>query len=73
MKADYPLCFINSVVNEFQNGNECEDESYIIPTSLFEIAKPFIFVEIPCCQLNEIESKHFWKNFPNSPTIVSEW
>ena len=49
MKADYPLRFINSVVNEFQKGKECGDESYIIPTSLLEIAKPLIFVEIPCC------------------------
>ena len=46
MKADYPLHFINSVVNEFQKGKECGDESFIIPTSLFEIAKPFIFVAI---------------------------
>ena len=47
MKADYPLRFINSVVSEFQKGEECGDESFAIPTSLFEIAKPFIFVEIP--------------------------
>ena len=43
MKADYPLRFINSVVK----GQECGDESFIIPPSLFEIIKPFIFVEIP--------------------------
>ena len=52
MKADYPLRFINSVVNEFQKGNECGDESLLIPTSLFEIAKSFILVEIPYCELN---------------------
>ena len=34
MKADYPLRFINSVVNEFQKGKECGDESFIIPPSL---------------------------------------
>ena len=73
MKADYPLHFINSVVNEFQKGKECRDESFIIPNSLFEITKPLIFVEIPYCELNEIKSKHFLKNFTNSPTIVSEW
>ena len=55
MKADYPLRFINSVVNEFQKG--------IIQTSLFEIAKPLIFVEIPYFELNEIKSKHFMKKF----------
>ena len=46
MKADYPLHFINSFVNEFQKGKECGDENFIIPLSLFEITKPFIFVEI---------------------------
>ena len=55
MKADYPLHFINSVVNEFQKGKECGDESFIIPPSLFEITELFIFVEIPYCELNEIK------------------
>ena len=63
MKADYPLRFISSVVNEYQKGKECGDEGFIIPTSFFEIAKPFIFVEIPYCELNEIKSKHFLKKF----------
>ena len=63
MKADYPLRFINSVVNEFQKGKEYGDESFIIPTSLLEIAKPLIFVEIPYYELNEIKSKHFLKKF----------
>ena len=40
MKADYPLRFINSVINKFRKGKECEDESFIIPPSLFEITKP---------------------------------
>ena len=63
MKGDYPLRFINSVVNEFQKGKECGDESFIIPTILFEIANPLIFVEIPYCELNEVRSKHFLKKF----------
>ena len=63
MKADYPLRFINSVISYFEKGKECGDESLIIPTSLFEIAKPFIFVEIPYCELNEIKSKHLLKTF----------
>ena len=63
LKADYLLRFINSVVNEFQMGKDCGDESFIIPPSLFEIAKPFIFVEIPYCELNEIKSKHLLKTF----------
>ena len=55
MKADYPLRFISNVINEFQKGKECGDESFIILPSLFEITKPIIFVEIPCCELNEIK------------------
>ena len=38
---------VNSVVNEFQKGKDWGDESFIIPTGLFEIAKSVIFVEIP--------------------------
>ena len=63
MKAYYPLCFISSVVNEFAKGKECRDESFIIPTSFFEITKPFTFVQISYCELNEIKSKHFLKKF----------
>ena len=63
MKADYPLFFINSVANEFQKGKKCGDESFTIPHSLFEITEPFIFVEIPYSELNEIKSKHFLKKF----------
>ena len=62
--TDYPLPFINSVVNEFQKGKECGDESFIIPTSLLEITKPFIYVEIPYCELNEIKSKTFTEEIP---------
>ena len=76
MKADYPLRFINSVVNEFQKGKECRDESFMIPNSLFEIAKPLIFVEIPYCELNQIKSKHFLKFHKftiNSFRMVITW
>ena len=72
MKVDYPLRFINSVVDEFQKGKKCEDEGFIIPPSLLEIRKPLIFVEISYCELNEIKSKHFQSNFTFSPAIVSE-
>ena len=30
MKADYPLRFLSSVVNEFQKSKECGDESMVI-------------------------------------------
>ena len=73
----YPLRFINSVANEFKKGKECGDESFMVPTSLFEIAKPVIFIEIPCCELNEIKSKHFLTKFHkfanNSFRMVITW
>ena len=59
MKVDYPFPFINIVVNEFQKSKECGDESFIVPTCLFEITKPLIFVEISYCELNKIKSKFF--------------
>ena len=58
MKVDYSLGFINGVVNEFQKGKECGDESFAVPTSLFKITKPLIY-EIPYCELNEIKSIFF--------------
>ena len=49
----------------------------IIPLTLFEITKPFIFVEISYCELNEIKSKHFLKKFHkftnNSFRMVITW
>ena len=74
MKADYLLCFINSVVNEFQKGKGWGDESFVILPSLFEITKHFKFIEIPYCELNDIKSKHAIKKFHMFITngIVSE-
>ena len=37
MKADYLLRFNNGVVNEFQKGKECGDESFIIPPTISHI------------------------------------
>ena len=62
-KADYSLCFINSVINEFQKGKDHEDESAIISPDLFGISKPLISIKIPYCEFNEIKSKHFLKKF----------
>ena len=48
-----------------------------IPATLFEITNSFMFVEIPCYELNEIKSKHFLKNFHkftnNSFRMVIKW
>ena len=45
-KFDYWLNFFNSVINEFQNGKDWGDKSFIIPPDLFRIAKPLILTEI---------------------------
>ena len=70
------LCY-GSVVNEFEKGKECAAKSFIIPTSLFEIAKSLKFVEIPYCELNETESKHFLKKIHkftnNSFRMIITW
>ena len=61
MKGDYPLCLIKSVAKEFQKGKKCGDESSQISSSLFKITKPFIYIEIPYCEVNEIKSKYFFE------------
>ena len=49
VKTEYSLRFIKSVVNEFKKCKECKAESFIIPTSWFEIKKSFKYIEIPYC------------------------
>ena len=61
MKADYPSCIINSIINEFQKGKDYEDESFTIPADLFGITKPLISIEIPYSEHNKFKSKHFLK------------
>ena len=61
VKADYPLRFISSVINQFQKGKDYGDESFVIPPDFFGIAKHFMSIEIPYSELNEIKSKHFLK------------
>ena len=59
IETDYPLRFINRVVNEFQKGKECADESFIILASLSKIAQPFVFVEVRYC--NSFRMVMTWK------------
>ena len=66
MKADYPLRFINSVVNEFQKGKECGDENFIIYYN-FIISYSLKYPTVNWMKLNQ---NIFWRNFTNSPTIV---
>ena len=77
MKADYPLSLTNSVDNELQNSKDHGDESFLIFSDLLRITKPFIFIEIPYCKLNETKSKHFLKKFRkfsiNDFRVVITW
>lgn len=61
MEADYPLRFIESVVNKFQKGKECEDDGFIVPSSICEIKKYFISIERPYPKLNKTKQNIFWK------------
>ena len=60
-KADYLLRFISRLINEFQKGKDHGNESFIILLAWFGITKPFISIERPYCELDEIKSKHFLK------------
>ena len=74
MKVDSSLSFINSVVNKFQNGKECGDESFIIPPSLTEITKPFFFHWNIYCELSTVNYAHwniFWNIYWNISTVNS--
>ena len=51
-KVDYPLHFINSVIDKFQKGKKCGYESFIIPS--LKLQNLFIYIEIPYCELNEL-------------------
>ena len=77
MEADYHLPFINRVINEFQKGKDHRDESFIIPPDLFGIIKPFMPIEIPYCELNEIKSKELLRKFHKFTndgfTVIIRW
>ena len=61
-KAGYPRRFIESIIRDFITPLD-EDESFIIPPNMFEVKKPFLLLEIPYCEQNEIASKQFIKKF----------
>ena len=72
MKDDYSLRFISSVVNEFQKAKECEDESFIVPPSLFEITNLSYLLKSPTVNWLKLNQNIFWRNFTSLLTIVSE-
>ena len=63
MNTDYPLRFINSAIDEFQNSKDHGTESFIISSNLFGITKPFISTETSYFELRKFRQKHFLKIF----------
>ena len=61
-KDGYPRRFIESVIRDFITPLD-KDESFIISPNMFEVKKPFLLLEIPYCEQNEITSKRFIKKF----------
>ena len=61
LKADYPVKFIDNVIDQFQKSQEGKNnnEDYLIPHFLFEEPKETIMIEIPYCEENEISPKRF--------------
>ena len=49
MTSDYPLRFINMVINEFQKGKDHEDKSFIIPSICLELTGLFISWPLAIC------------------------
>ena len=76
-KANDPLQLIKGVINEFQEDEDYEDESFTISPDLFENTKPFTFVEMPFRELIEIKLRHSLNKFQNFPydsfEIVLRW
>ena len=64
-------------MNVSQKGKDHGDEGFKVPSDLLGITKPFISVEIPCFELNEIKFKHFLKKFHKSTKdafrVVTTW
>ena len=56
-KADYTLKSINHIVNDFIKSTNNLEDSYIIPSNLFEEQKSFILTEIPFGDTNENKSR----------------
>ena len=62
LNADHPHKFINSVINDFQEKSD-ENDDYIIPSGFFDVPKKVVLVDIPYCLKNKEFSKRFMKKF----------
>ena len=61
MKADYPLRFVNSVINGFLKGKDRGDKRIIVPSGFFGITKVFTSIGVLYCDLSEVKLKHSLK------------
>ena len=77
MNTDYPLRFIDSAIDEFQNSKDHGTESFIISSNLFGITKPFISTETSYFELRKFRQKHFLKIFlkfsNNDLRVATTW
>ena len=78
MKADYPLRFVNSVINEFQKGKDHGDKRIIVPPDFFGTTKKFfISIEIRYREVKEIKFKNWLKKFHkitnNGFRVIKTW
>ena len=58
--ADYPMCFVNSVIHEFTTG---QTNVFIILRWIFKVKKKRVLKEIRYCLKNESSSKQLIKKF----------
>ena len=61
-KPGYPRRFIESVIRDFITPLD-KDKLFIILPNMFAVNIPFLLIEIPYCEQNEIASKRFIKTF----------
>ena len=67
-KANYPILFINSVINQFESRktittqSDIEDE-FIVPPNFFEPPEALILIVLPFCESNEVSVKKFITKF----------
>ena len=73
MKADYPLCFINSVVNEFQKSKECGDENFMILPSCLKLQNLSYSLRYPTKNGMKLNKNKFHKFTNNSFRMVITW
>ena len=63
LAADYPPKFSNSVINQYhQNKDQNQEDEYIIPPNFFEIPKPFLLIG-PDNYLKKSSSQLFFQDF----------